>query len=215
MTPELTVGALAATRPLSIKVLQRHGIDFCCGGGRSLVAACERREVDVDALLHEVDVEEAVVAEPVVRWDQRPVAELVDFLVRRYHRPLDEELPRLAALADKVAHVHGALHPELADLAEAVHAVVDDITPHLAHEESVVFPLLLARADGGREIGELRDEHDAIGALLARIVALTDGFVVPEGACRSWTALWQGLEQLDADTRAHIHLENNVLFAER
>jgi regulator of cell morphogenesis and NO signaling len=35
---------------------------------------------------------------------------------------------------------------------------------------------------------------------------------LPEGACRSWQALYTGSAKLANDLIEHIHLENNVLF---
>jgi regulator of cell morphogenesis and NO signaling len=64
----------------------------------------------------------------------------------------------------------------------------------------------------GIAIDELRHEHDGQGAQLRRLESLTDDFTLPEGACRSWQALYVGTAQLAEDLMEHIHLENNVLF---
>lgn len=36
---------------------------------------------------------------------------------------------------------------------------------------------------------------------------------IPDGACNSWRALYQGLAELEDDLIQHIHTENNILFA--
>lgn len=41
---------------------------------------------------------------------------------------------------------------------------------------------------------------------------MTDGYVIPEDACASYTALYRGLEEFEADTHLHVHKENNLLF---
>jgi regulator of cell morphogenesis and NO signaling len=41
---------------------------------------------------------------------------------------------------------------------------------------------------------------------------LTNNYLVPDGACNTWRALWHGLAALETDLHQHIHLENNILF---
>jgi regulator of cell morphogenesis and NO signaling len=41
---------------------------------------------------------------------------------------------------------------------------------------------------------------------------VTRGLTLPEGACRSWTALYAGLAKFSDDLIRHIHLENETLF---
>jgi regulator of cell morphogenesis and NO signaling len=55
-------------------------------------------------------------------------------------------------------------------------------------------------------------EHEQVGELLARLRELTAGYTEPADACRSYTALFAGLAQLEEDTHLHVHKENNVLF---
>ena len=42
---------------------------------------------------------------------------------------------------------------------------------------------------------------------------LTNDITPPTGACVTWRALYTGLTQLREDLMQHIHLENNILFA--
>jgi regulator of cell morphogenesis and NO signaling len=55
-------------------------------------------------------------------------------------------------------------------------------------------------------------EHDAVGALLARVRQLTSGYQPPADCCASYAACFAGLAELETDTHLHIHKENNVLF---
>jgi regulator of cell morphogenesis and NO signaling len=36
---------------------------------------------------------------------------------------------------------------------------------------------------------------------------------LPAHACATWTALYRGLETVEAELMQHIHLENNILFS--
>jgi len=61
-------------------------------------------------------------------------------------------------------------------------------------------------------IRHMLGDHDDTGVLLKSLSSLTQGYRVPEGACMSYQALYNGLEALEKDLHQHIHLENNILF---
>ena len=215
MSPDPTIAELATTRPLSVRVFHRHTIDFCCAGGRSLSEVCTKKGLDPKGVLDEITAEEASARAPALRWDAVPLGELVDHLLVRYHEPLDAELPRLGQLWEKVCRVHGETDPTMfAELGRLWQALRDDLEPHMAKEEQILFPWIRrgqgASADG--PIAVMEEEHERVGEILTEIRAITHDYQLPPGACRSYTALWQGLEALEADLHEHIHLENHVLF---
>lgn len=206
---------LTTERPASLRVLYRHRIDFCCKGARSVADACAHRGLDVAQLAAEIDAVEASLHSPPTRWDTAPLGVLMDHIIARHHRPLDEELPRLQALAEKVARVHGERFPELLPtLRDTVIAIRADVVPHMLKEERILFPWLRSerRGQATAPIAVMRADHAHLGALLDRLADLTGGFTPPEAACTSWRALYAGLADLDEDLRTHVHLENNVLF---
>jgi regulator of cell morphogenesis and NO signaling len=150
-------------------------------------------------------------------------AALVDHLESTHHAYLRVALPRLCALADKVASVHGERHPELSEVARLVVELRADLEPHLLKEERVLFPMVreLAGAAVAPEfhcgtlanpIRVMSQEHDAVGELLALLRATTGDYAVPADGCASYAALYTGLAELEADTHLHVHKENNVLF---
>ena len=89
--PDSKVGQIAAEHPLATRVFARHGIDFCCGGGRPLTEACARRGVDAAAVVKEIETELAAPDASEVRWDQAPLGDLIDHILAVYHKPLNEE----------------------------------------------------------------------------------------------------------------------------
>jgi len=213
LEPSQTVAAFAVAHPHSVRVFERHHIDYCCGGQRSLAEACAGAGVTPGALLAEI--EQARPTRDDTDWSTRPLTELVEHIVLRYHRTLEAELPRLEKLANKVAMVHGHLDPERFDaLVHTFSALQADLLQHMAKEEQVLFPWIRAGQGAGADgpIHVMRLEHDEAGAMLARLRELTGDYVVPEEACGSWRALWTGLEGLERELHEHIHLENNVLF---
>ena len=58
----------------------------------------------------------------------------------------------------------------------------------------------------------MEQEHESAGNALREMRRLTADYRLPEDGCRSYQALLDGLQTLEADLHEHIHLENNILF---
>jgi regulator of cell morphogenesis and NO signaling len=208
-----TLGELAAAIPAAARVFHRYGLDFCCGGRQSLEQACAAERLDAEAVLREIEASAASEPEE-TRWDRRPIEELIHHILDRYHAPLKTEIPRLVDLARKVEEVH-ADKPEcpagLADLLAEVRAAVES---HLAKEEQILFPLILAGRGqtAHMPVQVMMQEHEDHGRNLQRIRELTHDLQIPEYACASWRELYRSLAQLEVELMDHIHLENNILF---
>jgi len=215
ITAETSIGSVAAEHPLATRVFARHGIDFCCGGGLPLSDACAARGVELDLVLAEIDCEIATSASDEVRWDDEPLADLIEHIVHDFHEPLREELPRLAGMAKKVYAVHREKDPErLGEILEKIQGLRTELEAHMMKEEQVLFPMILA-GRGPMAIGPvsvMEAEHAHAGDMLSRLRQLTDQYLPPEDACNTWRALWAGLEDLEHQLHVHIHLENNILF---
>lgn len=215
LDPRTRVADIATTRPRSIPLFHRLGIDFCCGGQASIEDACRLAGLTVPRFQQELEGAEAAVIEQAPRWDQASLDALVTHILERYHRPLDEALPRLATWSEAVQSAHGHRAPGRFERLHAlVQALGDELVAHVEKEEQIVFPWLLrgTGATAGEPLGILVREHETLGAMLAEVRELTDGFQTPDDACATWRALWEGLRTLERDCHEHIHLENNVLF---
>ena len=212
---DILIGQLAATNPLATRVFARHQIDYCCGGGRPLGEVCREKGLDIDRVLSEIQSEIAAPGFDASRWEQAPLGALIDHIVSRFHEPLHEELPRLEAMARKVARVHGDKDPErLAALVTVYLGLKDELEQHMIKEEAILFPMI-KRGQGAGAAGPVDvmiHEHAEVGNALRDLRMLTDDYTVPEAACNTWRALWFGLEALETDLHEHIHLENNILF---
>ena len=209
----MTLADLAVRRPAATRVFWRHQLDFCCGGKQTLADACRKAGLDTDALLAELEHEELGEA-PEASWEGRPLAGLIDHILERYHAPLRQALLVLVALARKVEDRHGDKPSCPRGLAAFLTDMQDAVLAHLAKEEQVLFPLILAGrgAAAHMAIRVMNQEHDDHGASLRHLRAVTEGFEPPAEACNSWRALYQGLAELERELMHHIHLENNVLF---
>jgi regulator of cell morphogenesis and NO signaling len=218
--PDATLAELVIACPALAARLDARGLDYCCGGQRSLASAVSAAGLDLAVIMAELGA-------PITEVGTEPVWEgiggLVDHLEATHHAYLHEALPRLVALADKVAGVHGANHPELTDVAGLVQEIRADLEPHLRKEEQVLFPMIreLATASAAPDfhcgtlanpIRVMMSEHDTAGELLVRLRISANGYQVPDDGCASYRALYSGLAELEADTHLHVHTENNVLF---
>ena len=217
ITVDHTLGELVAEVPARARVFERHGLDYCCHGQRSLADAAATAGLDANDLAAELA---GVVDASGSEVDALGPAALVEHIVRTHHAYLHEELPALQALADKVDSVHSSHHPELSEVARLVHALADDFLPHLAKEEHVLFPAITRQATGAEgptmplapPIRAMMSEHETAGALLGAIRSAAHDYEVPADGCASYHGLYTRLADLEADTFRHVHLENNVLF---
>src|SRR5262249_7474807 len=88
------------------------------------------------------------------------------------------------------------------------------VTDHLAKEETILFPMILAGRGrlAGPPIHVMEIEHRDHAENLQRTRLLTDNLNPPPEACSTWSALYLRLDDFEAELMEHIHLENNVLF---
>ena len=219
-----TVGRLVAEQPARSRVFERMGIDYCCGGKVTLEKAVSRKELDLRDVLDALaacDAEEG--AEDQAGWSHATVSELVDHIVKVHHGYLNEELPQLSYLVNKVCRVHGGDHPELREVHNSFEDLKADLFAHMAKEEHILFSLCLGLETAGvaprshcgtveNPIRVMELEHQDAGHALERLRELTNGYAPPEGACNSYRAMLARLEALEGDMHHHVHKENNILF---
>jgi regulator of cell morphogenesis and NO signaling len=216
------IDALLRTNPNLTRMFDSLGIDYCCGGSRTLRAACLEADVDVSKL-------EARLAD-LGKLDANPVPEtepglavLADLVEKSHHSFLKTELPRIATLADKVARVHGSGDPRLVTVQGVFNALAEELSLHLEKEERVLFPAIRdlekGGASGGFHCGSLsgpvrvmKEDHRVANEALERLRGLTDGYESPNWACNTYQALLDGLRDLDADLAEHIRKEEEILF---
>jgi regulator of cell morphogenesis and NO signaling len=214
-TTNQTLADLARATPAATRVFLRHRLDFCCGGHRTLAEACGRAGLDPTSVVSEIEAEKAC-PDDLVRWEERPASELADHIEQRYHAALRRDVPALVAAARRVERVHAAKPDVPAGLADHLADFWADLEQHMRKEEQVLFPMLRQGARGEMvyvPVRAMEAEHDAHGQALARVRALTFDLAIPAHACATWSALYRGLEALEAELMQHVHLENHILFA--
>jgi regulator of cell morphogenesis and NO signaling len=237
-TLDLFGGTMTATLDTSVRdivaedfraaaVFQRFGIDFCCGGRRTLREACDDKTVSALDVLMEVNEACDRKDANVPQFADWPADALIAYIVGHHHGYVKRVLPAIVAHARKVAESHGASEPELNEIAAIFAEVADEMTSHMAKEEGILFPYItklavavrvgeaMPRAPFGsveKPIAMMEHDHESAGQAMARIRKLSKDYALPEGACTTYTVCFRELEEFERDLHVHVHLENNVLF---
>jgi regulator of cell morphogenesis and NO signaling len=220
-----TVGEIVTHNPNLSREFEAMGIDYCCGGKNTLAKACREKGLDQQHVLERLQEADGAAdpSSPQVDVTAMSLTELADHIEHTHHAYLQEELPRLAAMAKKVAARHGERDPRLQEVQQTFRAMAEELGLHMFKEEQRLFPMIrqLEASDRapafhcgtlGNPIRQMEFEHDDAGSALKRLRELTDGFETPEWACNTYRALLAGLAYLERDMHSHIHKENNVLF---
>jgi len=212
-TAEVTLADLAVAKPGAARVFLDHGLDFCCHGRRSVAEACMEKGLNPAAILQAIESHPGS-NDNLTAWKDRPLAELADYIVERYHGWLRAEFPGLLTMAKKVEAVHAGKPTVPAGLAAHLEHLYEETVSHLQKEEMILFPMIhrgMGRGCGG-PINVMEAEHRDVGTALEQTRALTANLTAPAEACPTWRALYLGLTRLEAEFMEHIHLENNILF---
>jgi len=221
-----SVGDLVSEQIGRLEVFEAFGIDYCCGGKKSLLDACLAAGVasdKVSAALAQKDADiEAAKTVDTRDWREASLRALTDHIVETHHAFTKRELPRVGDLLAKVLSAHGGNHPELAEVSEIYYALRRELEFHMMKEEQVLFPMI-QEMESGREAGNfhcgslsnpidvMEQEHDNAGAALRRLSELTDQYTPPADGCATYQGLMAGLSALERDLHEHIHKENNIL----
>ncbi|UYO94916.1 hemerythrin domain-containing protein [Pollutimonas sp. M17] len=147
-------------------------------------------------------------------WRQRPVGELVDYIVANFHERHREQLPELIRLSRRVEHAHADRPDCPAGLADALENLQQELESHMMKEEQVLFPMLRRGMNGPARapVSVMRYEHGQHLDSLGLINLMTRNLTLPENACGTWRSLYGALGEFKNDLTRHIHLENDVLF---
>jgi regulator of cell morphogenesis and NO signaling len=223
-----TVGDLAAEVPGATREFEKLGIDYCCGGSRTLGETCAQANIPVEQVLSRLQ-EGLTTAQPEAGrdWTKAPLADLIAHINGAHHVYIRAESPRIETLAGKVVGVHGKNHPELLEVQNLFSGLAEELSVHLMKEEQVLFPFIV-RMEEAAIAGEpappamfgtvanpvrmMMQEHDGAGYAIKRLREITKDYAVPADACISYATLYAALKAFEADIHQHIHLENNILF---
>ena len=225
-----TVRELATEIPNATRTFEKLGIDYCCGGSKSLSDACLHAHVSVDDVVRAL--EQGSSFKPATEanlpdFANGELSSLIEHIVTTHHAYVKQELPRLHQLLNKVVSVHGKAHSELGQIQQTFRGMSDELQSHMMKEEHILFPYIVALESAvstgqpkprpafgtvSNPVRMMELEHESAGAALKTISELSANYTPPEEACFSYKTLYTALKDFESDLHQHVHLENNILF---
>jgi len=224
---ESKVKDIALSSPGARQLLEDAGVDYCCGGGKSLAEACHGGPVPAEEILQRLQEYSREVRPEAMNWTSAPLSDLTRHICERHHAYVRGAIPRIAALLNKVKSKHAATHPELTAIEALFAQTGREMIGHMQKEEQILFPYIesMERAHQGNgaleppffqtvsnPIRAMMNEHDSAGNLTAQIRKTSSDYAAPADACTSYRGLYGDLREFEADLHLHVHLENNILF---
>lgn len=97
-----TVGELAASDIRKAEVFRKFGLDFCCGGNKTLAEACQEQGIsamEVESAMSELENTEAPASQDFNNWE---LDFLADYIVNTHHRYVNDTLPILNEISAKL-----------------------------------------------------------------------------------------------------------------
>jgi len=234
ISTESIIRDIAVQQPGTVRVFERFGIDYCCGGKKSVEQVCSELQLSVDQVLEKLEEAteprapgEASEIDDQRKWGNATLSRLIQHIVRTHHAGEREEMNRLRTLARKVVDAHGVKMPELRQIESLFAKICDELQVHMLKEEQILFPYI-ARVEHYKLAGQsdhpsvfntmrnpiqaMESDHDLVGEMFRELRLLTTEYTPPEWACPSLRGLFFGLHEFEKDLHQHIHLENNILF---
>jgi regulator of cell morphogenesis and NO signaling len=224
------LGQIVAENPNSAEIFEKHNIDFCCNGKRTLAEACIEKNIPINELVEEL---EKMLAAPVENrntsfpLDQLTLTQLSNHIVTTHHEYIRKELPWIFTNLEKIASKHGANNPRLYKVFELFIEVKEELEAHIVKEEQILFPrireienIYLQQTVVQNQqasylqapISVMEHEHDHAGTMMSEIRKLTNNYEVPDDSCPTYKLTFNALKAFELDLHQHIHLENNILF---
>lgn len=221
------IGELVAKDYRAASVFKKYGIDFCCQGNRTIGEACEKKNIDTESVVNDLDAIIQARGENTTDYKSWPLDLLADYIEKKHHRYVEEKTAEIKPYLDKICRVHGERHPELFEISEHFSATAGELAKHMKKEELILFPfvrkLAKAKHEGSKvvpppfgsiqnPIDAMMDEHSTEGDRFRKIEELSNNYTPPQDACNTYGVTLGLLKEFEQDLHLHIHLENNILF---
>src|SRR5690606_11368770 len=220
-----TLGEIAAKDLRKAEVFKKCGLDFCCGGKKTVQQACAEKGIDSTKVEEELRQAQTTTSSRPLPYDEWNLDFLADYIVNTHHSYVRKTLPDIRAYALKVAGVHGSRHPELHNIRTLAEEIANELTEHMLKEEQILFPfikkLVTAKNEeaelGPKGIGTVRNAgnrvqhvHGCEGGCRAQIRQLSRNDGLPDDAFASYKLLCKMPEEGEADRFTHIRLQDTI-----
>jgi len=223
---ENTIGEVVANNFQTAKIFEDFGLDFCCGGKKTIHDACKEKGINPDAVIKNLTNTERANG-TTAHFDTWELDFLVDYIVTNHHSYVLNEITTIDHHLQKIVPKHGEKHEELYHVYTLFEELKEELLVHMQKEEKMLFPyikkMVLAQKNAlgfphppfgtvTSPVAVMEHEHEQAGNLMHEINKVTKSYETPDGACTTFKVLYQELEDFEKDLHVHIHLENNILF---
>ena len=225
----LTLSEIVIKYPFSANVFEKHRLDFCCGGKKTLSAACAENGIDVAGICGELEKADNKTASRSnkIEFNDMNLGLLIDYIESNHHAYVRNAIPVIQAHLQKVVNAHGKNHPEMKEINEHFNDVADEMTMHMKKEEQMLFPYIRQMAESQKQqdaivapsfktvrnpISVMEFEHERAGQAMAKIRTISHNYEPPADACTTFRLCLTELDEFERDLHKHVHLENNILF---
>ena len=227
ISPDTFVKEVVRSNFKTAPLFQENNIDFCCGGDKSIYDACREAGIDPEQLIKQLETVVSQNDSDSVYINNLTLRELADYIEKRHHAYVRENIPVLKKNLEKICQVHGGHHPELLEIKELFTGSAGDLTVHMKLEELILFPLIRQLEKAINEnspapgpsfgsvknpIGMMMADHQNEGDRFKEISRLSMNYQPPHDACATYEVTLKQLGDFEGDLHRHIHLENNILF---
>ena len=159
--------------------------------------------------------------------DNLTLGELCNYIVKRHHVYVRENIPLLNKNLEIICQVHGKQHPVLFEIKELFVGFARDFAIHNQEEENILFPFIYGLETAKNDTSPLSrspfrsiskpivmmiEEHRNADQRFNKISELSNNYRIPEDASTTYKVTLNQLKDFGKDLQIHIQLENNILF---
>ncbi|MBN8570738.1 MAG: iron-sulfur cluster repair di-iron protein [Ignavibacteria bacterium] len=223
---ENKIGQVVSDNFRTAEVFETLGLDFCCGGKKTINDACLEKGLDPEGVISQLSAVEknAAISQHFNNWE---VSFLIDYIINNHHNYVTRSVSTIEHHLEKVITAHGVKHPQLIKIKTSFDAVKEELIAHMQKEEKMLFPYIINMKTAiqhsmkmncasfgsvNNPIKVMENEHEEAGKRMAEISLLSNRYTPPENACNTFKVLYSELKEFEQDLHQHVHLENNILF---
>lgn len=227
VTAESLVRDVVLNVPGGVAAMEKHHIDYCCGGAKTLRQVATELGLRVEWVMDTIAKEREGGGTTDAELLDVPLHQVVSSLVDGHHVTSRNAAERIRALADD-AVAAAPSDPTVAELRTRADKLFASLLPHLVHEEKNLFPYVRSLERAAERPGspapvalfssitdvlhDMEEEHESCDLEMQAMRELTKGYVTSEQTPAAVRALYEALDAHEKDLIRHMHLEGNVVF---
>jgi len=226
ITKDQLIGDIVSEDYRAASIFESFDIEFCCEGDQSLENVCLQKKIKPKKILKNLTnlMEENIHSYNFFQaWD---VDLLADYLEKKHNKLLNENIPEISNLLEKIIKKHKSNARNINDISVLWKSSAEIFINHMHFEHREIFPDIrdikikfnevkssnIVKNNTKIIINDLKEEHHIVGKNLKQIAKLTNHFTAEIDDCNTMKLFFTAMETFYAEVLLHIHIENNILF---